>query len=70
MGILKSFSPHRKSETAKASINHRESETEVSPFPVCLSPEADDQSSTLRPVNMEEVGKCGLVDNHGFLKGY
>ncbi|XP_027883649.1 hydrocephalus-inducing protein homolog isoform X2 [Xiphophorus couchianus] len=57
--------PLRKTETAKASINHRESETEVSPLPVCLSPEADDQSSTLRPVNVEEVfdilPMCGVL---------
>ncbi|XP_008409888.1 hydrocephalus-inducing protein homolog isoform X2 [Poecilia reticulata] len=55
----------RKSEVAKVSFKHRASETESSPLPVCLSPEADDQSSILHPVNVEEVFDilpvCGVL---------
>ncbi|XP_043979545.1 hydrocephalus-inducing protein homolog [Gambusia affinis] len=57
--------PVRKTELAKVSFKRSASETEVSPLPVCPSPEADDQSSTLRPVNVEEVfdilPMCGVL---------
>lgn len=38
----------------------------VLPVPLGPRPSADEQSSTRRPVRVEEVGKCSHVNKSGF----